>query len=82
MPPYFRPLWAIPTSAAVAILPRRVRALYGLPWVDVATPLVRLSTRALLEVLKTLLPPPPPVREALARAERLGADPRRRAGAA
>lgn len=71
MPLALRPLWAIPAGAAVALLPRNVRDLYGLPWSDVATPVVRLYTRATLTALKTLFPPPPPVREALARAERL-----------
>ena len=73
MPVALRPLWAIPASAAVALLPRRVRDLYGLPWTDAATPIVRLYTRAVLTALKALFPPPPPVREALARADRLAA---------
>ncbi|MGH2736136.1 MAG: oxygenase MpaB family protein [Actinomycetota bacterium] len=73
MPLALRPLWAIPAAAAVALLPRKVRDLYGLPWSEVATPVVRLYTRTTLSALKTLFPPPPPVREALARAERLAA---------
>lgn len=73
MPLLLRPLWAIPAVAAVAILPPRVRDLYGIPWLEPATPLVRTSTLALLRSFKALFPPPPPVREALARAERLAA---------
>jgi uncharacterized protein (DUF2236 family) len=68
MPPLARPLWAVLATAAVAILPAWVRDLYGLPWVGVATPAVRVTTRALLTTFKTLVPPPPPVREAHARA--------------
>ncbi|MGH2752425.1 MAG: oxygenase MpaB family protein [Actinomycetota bacterium] len=71
MPLPLRPLWTIPAAAAVAILPDEVRALYGIPWFAPAGSLVRTSTAALLKALKSLWPPPPPVREALARAERL-----------
>lgn len=73
MPLALKPLWAIPSAAAVAILPRRVRRLYGLPWAAPASPVVRATTVVLLKTLRTLLPPPPPVREALARAETLAA---------
>ena len=65
MPFYFRPLWGVPVAAAVAILPRKVRQLYGLPWFEPARPAVQVSTRALLETIRIVLPPPPPVKAAL-----------------
>jgi uncharacterized protein (DUF2236 family) len=65
-----RVAWAIPATATVSILPRRVRELYGLPWVPLADPVVRLSVYSLCRALNTLLPPPPPVRAARARVHR------------
>ncbi|CAN5682019.1 oxygenase MpaB family protein [soil metagenome] len=73
MPVALRPLWSIPAVAAVAILPKRIRDLYGIPWLAPATPVVRASTTAVLKTLKALFPPPPAVREALERAARLAA---------
>jgi uncharacterized protein (DUF2236 family) len=73
MPLLLRPLWGIPAAAAIAILPGHIRDLYGIPWPAPATPVVRATTIALLKSLKAMFPPPPPVREALARAERLAA---------
>lgn len=64
MPLPLKPLWALPATAAVSILPRAVRRLYGLPWTPVADPGVRLSTFALFRALKIVAPPPPPVRRA------------------
>lgn len=73
MPLALRPLWSIPAVAAVAILPSRVRDLYGLPWLAPAAPVVRASTTVALKTMKALFPPPPAVREALERAARLAA---------
>lgn len=73
MPLPLRPLWLLPATAAVGILPGRVRKLYGLPWVAPADPAVRVSTAALFRALGILLPPPPPIRAAYARARRLAA---------
>ncbi len=73
MPVALRPLWSIPAVAAVAILPKHIRDLYGIPWLTPATPVVRASTTAFLKTLKALFPPPPAVREALERAARLAA---------
>jgi uncharacterized protein (DUF2236 family) len=67
MPAYARPLYLIPLSAAVSLLPRRVRRLYGLPWFPPADPGVRLTTYALLRALNIALPGPPALREARAR---------------
>lgn len=71
MPLPLRPLWLVPATAAVAILPKEVRELYGLPWVSQADPAVRISTSTLFRTLGLLLPPPPPVRDAYARARAL-----------
>jgi uncharacterized protein (DUF2236 family) len=68
MPLPIRPLWALPATAAVAILPPRVRRMYGLPWLGPVAPAVRLSTFGLSRAVKLLLPPPPPVRAAYDRA--------------
>jgi uncharacterized protein (DUF2236 family) len=67
MPLAARPLWAIPATAAVAILPERARSLYGLKWWPPATPLVRASVFSVLRILNLVVPPPAPVRRAMAR---------------
>ncbi len=67
MPLRFRPLWAVPVTAAVAILPRRIRRLYGLPWLAPATPMVRAAVIPLARVLDVTLPKAPVIREAHAR---------------
>jgi uncharacterized protein (DUF2236 family) len=66
MPLAARPLWAVPATAAVAILPERVRSLYGLRWWRPATPVVRAYVFSVLRVLNVVVPPPPPVRRAIA----------------
>jgi uncharacterized protein (DUF2236 family) len=64
----YRPLWVVPLSAAIAILPRRIRELYGLPWVEPATPFVRAAVYPLARALDVWMPKSPMVREARARA--------------
>jgi uncharacterized protein (DUF2236 family) len=71
MHPALRPLWAIPTTAAVSILPRYARHLYRLPWVPGAGIPVRAGVFALGRALRVLRPSPPAVRAAL---ERIGGD--------
>jgi uncharacterized protein (DUF2236 family) len=73
MPLALRPLWSIAAVASIAILPDKVRDLYGIPWFRPATPIVRAATTALLKTARLVLPPPPPVRAALERAERQAA---------
>jgi len=73
MPLVARPLWAIPSAAAVAILPEHVRRLYGLRWWRPATPVVRAYVFATLRVMNVALPPPPPVRRAHERAREIAA---------
>jgi uncharacterized protein (DUF2236 family) len=73
MPLPARPLWTIPSRAAVAILPRHVRDLYGLPWQPPVDALVRVSVTGLFRALNLVVPPPPHVRDARARASALAA---------
>ena len=68
MPLPLRPLWLIPATAAVAILPSFARRLYGLPWFGPATIPVRINVYALTRAINVLFPPPPIVRAARARA--------------
>ena len=64
MPLAFRPLWAIPATAALAILPSYARRLYGLPWFSPATLPVRLNVFALTRAMNVLLPASPIIRDA------------------
>jgi uncharacterized protein (DUF2236 family) len=69
----YRPLWAIPTTAAIAILPSYARRMYRLPWVPGAALPVRAAVFALSRALNAVTPPPPVVREAQARVHGLAA---------
>jgi uncharacterized protein (DUF2236 family) len=60
----YRPLWAIPTTAAVAILPPYARRLYRIPWFPPAALPVRTAVFALSRVLNLVTPTPPALREA------------------
>lgn len=64
MPLALRPLWLIPVSATVAILPRFARRMYGLPWPWPATVPVRMNVFALTRAMNLLLAPPPIIRAA------------------
>lgn len=68
MPLPLRPLWAIPGAAAVGLMPRRLRAMYGLPWFPPADPAVRLSLSTLFRSLRLVLPDPPPLKDTKRRA--------------
>jgi uncharacterized protein (DUF2236 family) len=67
MPLPLRPLWAIPVTATLAILPRVARRAYGLPWLHAATPSVRAAMFALTRFLKALPFEAPEIREARCR---------------
>jgi uncharacterized protein (DUF2236 family) len=67
MPLALRPLWAIPATATLAILPRVARRLYGLPWPAPARLPVRLNVFALTRLMNAFLPPAPIIRRARAR---------------
>ncbi len=60
----YRPLWAIPTTAAVAILPGYARRLYRIPWFPPVALPVRTAVFALSRVLNLVTPTPPALREA------------------
>jgi uncharacterized protein (DUF2236 family) len=64
MPLVTRPLWLVPSGAAVALLPRRVRAAYGLPWFPPADAAVRPAVYALFRALNLAFPGSPQQREA------------------
>jgi len=68
MPLAVRPLWLVPATATVAILPRFARRMYGLPWFAPATLPVRVNVYALTRAMNVLLPPPPIIRNARERA--------------
>jgi len=63
-----RPLWVLPTSAAVALLPFRVRFMYRLPWFPPADLAVRATTMGLFTALRLAAPEAPMVRAARQRA--------------
>ncbi|HXY92818.1 MAG TPA: oxygenase MpaB family protein [Acidimicrobiia bacterium] len=64
MAPQYRPLWVIPTMAAVAILPRYARRMYRLPWLPGAALPVRAAMYPLSRTLNLMTPIPPIVRAA------------------
>jgi uncharacterized protein (DUF2236 family) len=64
MPLPLRPLWIVPITATVAVLPRVARRAYGLPWLHPATPSVRVGMFALTRVLNIVVADAPEVREA------------------
>ncbi|MGH9102725.1 MAG: oxygenase MpaB family protein, partial [Acidimicrobiales bacterium] len=67
MPLALRPLWAVPVTAALSLLPPEVRAMYGLPWLAGADPAVRLAALTLGTVVKAIRPTPPALAAAEAR---------------
>jgi uncharacterized protein (DUF2236 family) len=67
MPLALRPLWVVPVTATVAVLPRVARRQYGLPWLHPATPSVRAGMYGLTRVLNVVVPDAPEVRAARAR---------------
>lgn len=58
---FLRPVWQLPMAGAVAILPSRVRGLYGLPWTPIAGPVVRVGVAAAFALLGRVLPASPAV---------------------
>ena len=73
MPWPLRPLWVVPMAAAVSILPRVARRLYGLPWFHPATPSVRAGVFALTRALNVVVPDAPIIRAAKERVKSLAA---------
>ena len=68
MPLALRPLWLVPVTATIAILPRFARRMYGLPWFSPATVGVRVNVFALTRAMNLLLPRAPIIRAARDRA--------------
>lgn len=60
----YRPLWAIPTTAAIAILPAYARRLYRIPWFPPVALPVRTGVFALSRVLNLVTPTPPALQAA------------------
>jgi uncharacterized protein (DUF2236 family) len=60
----YRPLWAVPTTAAIAILPGYARRLYRIPWFPPVALPVRTAVFALSRVLNVVTPTPPSLRAA------------------
>ena len=65
----YRPLWVIPTTAAIAILPGYARRLYRIPWFPPVALPVRTAVFALSRVLNLATPTPPALREARERVQ-------------
>jgi uncharacterized protein (DUF2236 family) len=65
----YRPLWTIPTTATIAILPGYARRLYRIPWVPPLGLSVRAAVFALSRTLNLVTPPPPALRAARARTD-------------
>jgi len=63
----YRPLWAIPTTGAIAILPGYARRMYRIPWFPPVGLPVRAGVFALSRSLNLVRPPPPALRAARAR---------------
>jgi uncharacterized protein (DUF2236 family) len=61
-----QPVAWIPGAAAAGLMPRRLRAMHGIPWVPPADAAVRVAATALIRALG-VLPDPPQVRAARAR---------------
>jgi uncharacterized protein (DUF2236 family) len=64
MPPQYRPLWVVPTTAAISILPGYARRMYRLPWVPGAGLPVRAALYPLSRALNLMTRTPPIVRAA------------------
>jgi uncharacterized protein (DUF2236 family) len=72
MPAVVRPLWVVPATAAIAILPGFARRMYRIPWFPPATIPVRVGVFGLSRVMKSVRPGHPVVRAAR---ERTAAEP-------
>jgi uncharacterized protein (DUF2236 family) len=64
--------WSIYSLATIAILPKRFRRAYKLPWVPL-TPVLKASVFALSRTMRRLFPPPPAIQNAMERQRELEA---------
>jgi uncharacterized protein (DUF2236 family) len=67
MPAQYRPLWVLPATAAIAILPGYARRMYRLPWLPGASLPVRAAMYPLSRALNLVTRTPPTVRDAYER---------------
>jgi uncharacterized protein (DUF2236 family) len=67
MPLPRRILWSAAAAAAISIMPRRMRDLYGFPWPEMANPPFRVGVFSLYRALNVLSPRRPSVEDALLR---------------
>jgi uncharacterized protein (DUF2236 family) len=63
---FLKPIAWVPGAAAAGLMPRRLRAMHGIPWVPPADAAVRVAATALTRAMG-LLPDPPKLRAAKAR---------------
>lgn len=63
---FVKPIAWIPGAAAAGLMPRRLRAMHGIPWVPPADAAVRVAATAFTRAMG-ILPDPPHVRAAKAR---------------
>ena len=73
MPTVVRPLWVVPATAAVAILPGYARRMYRIPWFPPAKLPVRAGVFGLSRLMKSVRPGHPMVREARERTRHIAA---------
>ncbi|MDQ6839757.1 MAG: DUF2236 domain-containing protein [Actinomycetota bacterium] len=64
LPARVRPAWALLDVAAVALLPKKVRDLYGLTWWPTSVGPVRAAASSAFSVLRAVSPGPPELRAA------------------
>ncbi len=62
--------WSLYSLATIAILPKRVRREYRLPWVPM-TPVLKASVFAMTRTMRLVFRPPPPVQKAIERQRKL-----------
>lgn len=68
LPLHLKPLWGIAAADAYASVPDAFRHELGIPYLPPLGPGIRLTTAALLQACRLLLPPPPIAAEAMERA--------------
>ena len=60
--------WAVPSAAAVALLPKSARRAYRLPLLKTSLPLLRIYFAGFVRAMHAIAPPPAGIEEARARA--------------
>src|SRR5918992_5516688 len=65
-----RAVYSTYAAATIAILPKRVRRAYGLPWIPL-NPALQATVYGLVRTVRRVTPPPQVIRDALARRDEL-----------